>query len=130
MELRLDPVDPVAQNGAGVARVDEVVDTKTLGARVRGALAGKLLFEFATPGLWIGRCLDLAAIGNGDTTLKRESAALGRGPSEDHTARPEVGGASHTVHLAHDHRHPGHGGLHDREERRDAVANRGRLLSL
>ena len=41
-----------------------------------------------------------------------------------------MGGASHTVHLAHDHRHPGHSRLHDRKERRDAVANRGRLLSL
>src|SRR5215510_6287150 len=128
LQLRLDPVDPVTEHGTSVARINQIVHAKGLGASVRRALAGDLLFEFTPPHLRVGCCSDLAAIGDRDTTFEWQGATFSRRPGEDHTTRSKMSSAGYAVYLTHDYRYPRYGRLHDGEERGGAVANRGRLL--
>ena len=52
-ERRLDPVDPIAQRGAGPARVDQIVDSEGLCPIERRSLGREGVFGFATARFWI-----------------------------------------------------------------------------
>ena len=79
-ERRLDPIDPIAQCGAGPARIDQIVDPEGLRPIERRSLGRKGILEFATVRFWIRSGCDFATERDRYAALEWEGSAFGGGP--------------------------------------------------
>ena len=75
-EQRPDPLEPAAESGPRLARIDEVVNGKGLGAREGAALRREGLFELHASGVGILGGFDLAAKGHGHAAFDGQGADL------------------------------------------------------
>src|SRR5262245_54208677 len=89
-QLRLDLVEPAAEQGASPARIDQVVDAEVLGAREDRLRARDLLLELAAARLGVRGGRDLATEGECHAALDGKRTRLGGGPGDDGREAAEV----------------------------------------
>ena len=102
------PLRPVAQQRAGVARVDDLLDAEALGGAERGAHGVQALANLLAQRRRVVGRLELAPVGRLDAALDRQRAPVARGPgvAQVQARVVAVRGAGHAEHLAHQHRRP------------------------
>src|SRR5262249_12266636 len=72
--------DPVGQQRAGVARIDDLLDTEGFGGSERAAHGVQAPFDLRQQGRAIGSRVELAAVGGLDAPLERQRAPGTRRP--------------------------------------------------
>ena len=128
--MRLNPIDPAAQVGAGLTGIDQFVHREGLRSGEGGAGAAQPLLEFVALGLRILGGGDLAVKGHRHAAFQGQRAGLHRRPGQHIGARRVVGGGGDAKALVNlDHR-PGDAGLGRGSDRRHAVTDGARRLGL
>src|SRR5688572_30343211 len=125
-------LDELAQDAAGVARVDDLLDPEALGAAEGRAQLVQAILDLAELGLRIGRALDLGTVGRLDAALQRQRAPAPRRPGvapvEPRAVLVRRPGDAEGV--ADDEAAPRHGGLEHGRHGAHALADDAALLRL
>ena len=130
IELKLNPIDPAAQVGAGLAGIDQFVHREGLRPGKGGAGAAQPLLEFAALGVRILGGGNLAVKGHRHAAFQGQRAGLHRGPGQHVGARRVVGGGGDAEALVNLDHGPRDAGLGRGGNRRHAVADGARRFRL
>src|SRR5947199_10207959 len=115
--------DPVGQQRAGVARIDDLLDTEGFGGSERAAHGVEPPFDLGQQGRAIGSRVELAAVGGLDAPLERQRAPVTRRPGVTQTEGLDAGvtGAGAAGQASHGDGDPGDRRLLERLQRGDGA---------
>src|SRR5262249_29219639 len=112
-QLLVGASDPIAQDRARAARVDDFLDAKSLRGPERRAQALELLLYLAAMRSWIGRCFDLSPVSSLHAALYRKGAPITGWPgiAQVELLCVSVASSSYTEHAPDYNRNPRDRGL-------------------
>src|SRR5690606_16688999 len=124
------PDDPLAERGARLARIDQVVNGETLGAREGRLLQGELFLELGAERFGLFRRFELAAIGDRDAAFNGQRAYFRTRPGEDIAVLAVMRRGGDAEGFFHDHAGPGDDRHDGRRNSRSAIFDRALFLRL